>query len=150
MKLRENCGELTGVAAQPASHAASPFSAAAVAPAATGRGAYTADAARRCQFQMLMSAHSRETLSSPRTKRLQKCNGSALHGARARTDPVRSAAEVLPALCHEQSTERCSWRCTWRKNRHPETRTRRVPENVFSQEKNHSQRGGYELKPALM
>ena len=49
-----------------------------------------------------------------------------------------------------QSTELRSKQRAWRKNRHPETRTRRVPENVFSQEKNHSQRGGYELKPALM
>ena len=35
-----------------------------------------------------------------------------------------------------QSTELRSKQRAWRKNRHPETRTRRVPENVFSQEKN--------------
>ena len=34
-----------------------------------------------------------------------------------------------------QSTELRSKQRAWRKNRHPETRTRRVPENVPSQEK---------------
>ena len=45
---------------QPASRAKSPFPAAAVAPAAAGSGSMTADAARRCQFQVLSSAKSRE------------------------------------------------------------------------------------------
>ena len=35
-----------------------------------------------------------------------------------------------------QSTELRSKQRAWRKNRHPETRTRRVPENVFSQREN--------------
>ena len=49
-----------------------------------------------------------------------------------------------------QSTELRSKQRAWRKNRHPETRTRRVPENVHSQEKIHSHLGGFELKPDLM
>ena len=62
---------------QPASRAKSPFPAAAVAPAAAGSGSMTADAARRCQFQVLSSAKSRE--ESDKTinddERMRKAHG---------------------------------------------------------------------------
>ena len=93
----------------------SPFPAAAVAPAAAGSRSATANAARRCQFQAFPSA--------PASEQSEKL------GRNQRTQ-LRAPAEVLPALCHD-ADDRSSQRRSWRKNRHPETRTHRVPENSF-------------------